>query len=236
MTRLAVLGDHDESVTTHRDLDATLALLPAGVTATWVPTDSAAARNLDGVSGVWVAPGTPYCDEEAVLEAITFARTRGVPLLGTCGGFQHVLLEFAREVAGLPDAAHGETDPNTAEPLIEPLACALVGETRTVVPVRGTRLAAICGEEPFPGFHWCRFGLSPGYVQRLVRAGLVVSAHARDAGVEGVELPSHPFFVATLFQPQAGSGTWRRLHPLVAAFAGAARRTAPPRTVSPPPA
>ena len=64
--------------------------------------------------------------------------------------------------------------------------------------VAGTRIAALCGHEPFVGFHWCNFGLSPAYVDRLAERALVVSARADDAGVEAVELPEHPFFVATL--------------------------------------
>jgi CTP synthase (UTP-ammonia lyase) len=86
--------------------------------------------------------------------------------------------------------------------------------------VPGTRLAAICGDDPFEGFHWCNYGLSDAWVARLESAGLVVSAHADDAGVEGVELPpsEHPFFVATLFQPQMAAPD----HPLIRAFCEAA--------------
>jgi CTP synthase (UTP-ammonia lyase) len=61
-------------------------------------------------------------------------------------------------------------------------------------------------------------------VERLTAAGVVVSAHAEDAGVEGIELPGHPFFVATLFQPQIGALSGAPLHPLIAAFAGEAAR------------
>ena len=87
----------------------------------------------------------------------------------------------------------------------------------------GTRLAEICGSEPFTGFHWCSYGLAEGFVERLEAAGVVVSARAPDAGVEGIELPAHPFFVATLFQPQVGALAGRPLHPLIGAFVDAAR-------------
>ena len=88
----------------------------------------------------------------------------------------------------------------------------------------GTRLAAICGTAPFTGFHWCSYGLAEPYVARLEAAGVVVSARAPDAGVEGIELPGHPFFVATLFQPQVGALAGDPLHPLIAAFAEACGR------------
>ena len=128
----------------------------------------------------------------------------GTPFLGTCGGFQHALVELARSRAGVSDAAHEESDPDAADPVVSRLACSLIGEVRLVTPIPGTRFAAICGTEPFEGFHYCSFGLDPAYVEPLERAGVVVGATAPDAGVEAIELPDHPFFLATAFQPQVG--------------------------------
>ena len=133
-----------------------------------------------------------------------------------------MLVEFARNVAGLADAAHAETDPDAADPVVARLSCSLVGEERPVTAVAGTRVAELCGTEPFTGFHWCSYGLVPEREAALVAAGLVVSARAPDAGVEAVELPGHPFYVATLFQPQVGSSASGRLHPLIAALCAAA--------------
>ncbi len=91
----------------------------------------------------------------------------------------------------------------------------------TTVP--GTRVAELCGTAPFAGFHYCNYGLEPAHARaRWWRPGLVVSATAPDAGVEAVELPGHPFYVATLFQPQVGSSATGVLHPLVAALIDAA--------------
>jgi CTP synthase (UTP-ammonia lyase) len=92
------------------------------------------------------------------------------------------------------------------------------------VPVAGTRLAEICGVEPFDGFHWCGFGLDERFAGTLQAAGVVVGARADDAGVEAIELPGHPFFVATAFQPQVGNGEAGALHPLIGALIEAARR------------
>jgi CTP synthase (UTP-ammonia lyase) len=217
-TRIALLGDKDLTYVTHRALEAAVALLPDGVDATWVGTDTPAARALDGFDGIWALPGTPYRDDAAALAAIRGALDAGTPLLGTCGGFQYAVLALLG-----PGAAHAEVDADAADPAIAPLACRLVGEEREVTPVAGTRLAAICGTAPFTGFHYCRYGLAPGAIARLDAAGAVIGAHAPDAGVEAFEVPEHPFFVATLFQPQMGAldGT---LHPLIAAFVGEAAR------------
>jgi CTP synthase (UTP-ammonia lyase) len=216
---IAALGDRNTDYLTHREIDATIALAPE---IRWVPTVDA---RIDGFDGVWVLPGTPYRDDDAVLDAIRFAREEGMPILGTCGGFQHMALEYARNALGIAGAAHAETDPHGETIVVQALACSLVGQERTVVPVPGTRLAAICGEEPFTGFHFCSYGLA------VPLDGLAVAAHAEDAGVEAVELPDHPFYLATLFQPQVGTSETGVVHPLVGALlsaAGASRRTGTP--------
>ena len=222
-TRIALLGDKDLGYVTHRELDAAVALLPDGVEARWVGSDTPAARTLTGVDGLWVLPGTPYRDDAAVDAAIGWALDSGTPLLGTCGGFQYAAIALARRLAGMPGATHAELEPESAEAVVAGLACSLVGERREVTCVPGTRLAEICGSEPFTGFHWCSYGLAEGFVERLEAAGVVISARAPDAGVEGIELPAHPFFVATLFQPQVGALAGRPLHPLIGAFVDAAR-------------
>jgi CTP synthase (UTP-ammonia lyase) len=218
---IAVRGDRNPDYLTHRELDATLALMPGGVDARWIASPQAASAA--AADALWVVPGTPYRDDAAVLEAIRLARTDGTPILGTCGGFQYMLLEFARNVAGLEAAAHAETDLDAPDPVVARLSCSLVGEERPVTAVAGTRTADLCGTAAFTGFHWCNYGLDPAREAALVAAGLVVAARAPDAGVEAVELPGHPFYLATLFQPQVGSSVSGRLHPLVGALVSAAR-------------
>lgn len=223
---IRVLGDRNEAYLSHRELDAALRLFPAGVTGRWVASDAPGAADLGGVDGLWVAPGSPYRNDDAVLSALRAARETGLPLLATCGGFQYAAIELARNVAGLAQAQHAEVAPDAAERVIAPLACSLFGQVRTVTPVPGTKLAAIVGTAPFAGTHFCSFGLDASYLPRLRKAGLVESAHAPDAGLEAFELPDHPFYVASLFQPQVGSLGGAPLHPLVAAFVDAARRRA----------
>lgn len=224
--RIALVGDRDPSYLTHREIDATVALMPAGVEAGWIATDGPQAGHLAEFDALWILPGTPYRDDRPVYAGIQHARREGVPILGTCGGFQHMVVEFARNAAGIAGAGHAESDPDAGAQVIAPLQCSLVGEERTVSTVPGTLVAELCGEAPFSGFHWCSYGLAPAFLDRLVAAGLVVSATAADAGAEALELPGHPFFVATLFQPQVGSSQSRTLHPLIAALVHAAQTSA----------
>jgi len=83
---IAVLGDRNLEHLTHREIDATLELLPADVDARWLPSPDAASAA--AAEGLWVVPGTPYRDDDAVLEAIHRARAAGMPMLGTCGTYK----------------------------------------------------------------------------------------------------------------------------------------------------
>lgn len=221
MKEIVLLGDRDADARTHREFDSALARLPHGVRARWVGTDTPDAARTAEADGLWVASGSPYRNDAAVYAAIEYARTSGQPFLGTCGGFQYAVVEFARNVAGLAGAEHAETATGHDHLVVDRLTCSLVGIERNVTPLAGTRLQALCGETPFVGFHWCNYGLAPSYVDLLGRHGLVVSALADDGGIEAVELPDHPFFIATLFQPQVGSVAGQPLHPVIGAFAAA---------------
>ena len=108
--RVALVGDRNVGYVTHRELDAALALFPSWASGAWVGTDGDVDAALDAVDGAWVVPGTPYRDDDAVYAAIGRARETGLPLLGTCGGFQYAVVELARSLAGI-DARHAETDP-----------------------------------------------------------------------------------------------------------------------------
>lgn len=218
---IVALGDRDLQHLTHREINAALALFPAATGARWVATDSSEARELGAATGVWLLPGTPYRDAGAVFAAIRHCLDTGLPFLGTCGGFQHALVELARSRAGIAHAAHEESEPAATAPVVSRLACSLYGEMRTVTPRPGTRFSEVCGTEPFEGFHFCGYGLDPAYVEPLERAGVVVGATAPDAGIEAIELPDHPFFLATAFQPQVGASETGHLSPLLEAFVAA---------------
>jgi CTP synthase (UTP-ammonia lyase) len=216
--RIVALGDRDPQFLTHREVDATLPLLDAA----WTATDSAEARDLADADGVWLLPGTPYRDDAAAYAAVAHCLTTGTPFLGTCGGFQYACVELARR-GGVTRAAHADSAPDAEELVVAPLACSLYGEEREVRPVGGTRLAEICGDDPFPGFHFCGLGLADAYVETIERAGAVVCAVGDDSPVEAIELPGHPFFLGTAFQPQVGVSESGRLPPLLEAFLDAAR-------------
>lgn len=77
-------------------------------------------------------PGSPYANASGALAAIRFARRAGRAFLGTCGGFQHALIEYAAAIWGVTNPAHAEEDAGAIDPVISPLACALVEQSGDV--------------------------------------------------------------------------------------------------------
>jgi CTP synthase (UTP-ammonia lyase) len=219
---IGVIGDFDASNETHRATSAELEA--AGATATWVatPTVGDADKLLHNFDGLLISPGSPYVDMDGALTAIRCARERGMPLVGTCGGFQHVVLEFARDVLGVAGADHAETSPDADCLAVTPLACSLVGQRHPVRLSPGTRAAAIYGRVETVEPYFCSFGLNPNLEPELEAHGLRISGRDELGNVRVVELESHPFFVATLYVFQA-RGDHRHPHPLTAAFLEAAR-------------
>ena len=156
-----------------------------------------------------------------LLHGIRFARETGRPFLGTCGGCQHVILEFARNVLHMTEAGHAECNPTTAQPVITKLTCPLVELEEILQLAPGSRLHQIYGANEIRETYHCSFGLNPAYVACLIIGGLKVGTTGAGGEVRAVELPSHRFFFATLFQPErsAFKGT---SHPLITALVAAA--------------
>jgi CTP synthase (UTP-ammonia lyase) len=220
---VALVGDRKPSHPSHRELDAVRGMLGPDVVAEWVATDSATVRDLAGLDGIWLVPGSPYADDDAAYAVVTWARENDVPFLGTCGGLQYAVVEYFRSVLGVASASHAEADGTAESNVVHPLACRLQGEERLVRPIPGTRFSRLVSDEPFVGMHYCSYGPGPGEVQRLVRAGMVVEATADDAGAEVIELPSNRFYMLTLFQPHIGALAGKPLHPLLREFVRCAR-------------
>ena len=223
MRRIALVGDYNESVVAHRAIPVALELaagdLHAEVSWDWLASRDllpTAAARLEPYAGLWCVPGSPYENTQGVIDAIRFARLRRRPFLGTCGGFQHALLEYAQAVWGI-EAAHAETNPEAKDPVIAPLVCSLVDVSGGLRFERGSRLRAIYGRDSADEEYHCNYGLNPRYAERLRSGALEIAARDDEGGVRGVELRDHPFFIGTLFQPERAA-LRGQTPPLVRAF------------------
>ena len=230
--QISLVGDFDASVTAHRAIP--LALKRAGddsgvdVRFEWHHTARLGPRPeraLEASSGVWCVPASPYANPVAALSAIRFAREGRRAFLGTCGGFQHALLEYAQNVLGMPDATHAEMDPGAADPLISPLSFALVEQAAAILLAPDSRLAAAYGTAEVVEEYHCRYGLAPCHERLLEEGPLRVVGRDAEGEVRAVELEGHPFFVATLFQPERAA-LKEKTPPLVRAFIEAAAEIA----------
>jgi CTP synthase (UTP-ammonia lyase) len=219
--RIAIVGDYQPTNETHLACSTSLdhAGGSGGVSSEWIATEAIAdaAATLQWFDGVLIAPGSPYESIEGALAAITYCRESGTPLLGTCAGFQHMIIEFARSVLGITDAHHAEYDPYASTLFVTPLSCSLVGETMTVEIRSDSTARRLYGEDGTKERYYCNFGLNPECEPALVASGLVVSGRDDEGEARIVELPGHPFFLGTLFVPQTSS-TPSKPHPLISGF------------------
>lgn len=207
--RIALVGDYNASVTAHQAIPRAIELaardLEAPLTSQWLNTDQLASGlrdDLHASHGVWCVPASPYADAQAALDAIRWARESGTPFLGTCGGFQHALVEFAHHELKLPHLAHAEVDPESPDPLIAPLSCSLVETSGTILLSPGSRLAEIYGANEIEEEYHCSFGLAQHHEHLFGGSAIHVTGRDRAGEVRAIELAGHPFFMATLFQPE----------------------------------
>ncbi|WP_281251886.1 CTP synthase [Geodermatophilus pulveris] len=208
----------------------------------WVPSDDCqtpegAERALAGVDGICVPGGFGVRGIEGKLGAIRYARVNGVPLLGLCLGLQCMVIEAARNLAGLAEANSTEFDPDTPDAVIATMASQVdvvagrgdMGGTMRLgsypaTLLRGSVVAQAYGATETTERHRHRYEVANAYRDRIGEAGLVFSGTSPDGLlVEFAELPRevHPFFVGTQAHPELKSRPTRP-HPLFAAFVQAA--------------
>ncbi len=226
LIRIALIGDYSPDVPAHTAIPRAIELaandLGCAFEMTWMQTDSLELCNqqphvLDPYDGIWCVPGSPYASMDGALHAITFARQHPLPFLGTCGGSQHALIEYARNVLGLAEADHAESNPASELPLIAPLSCALVEVSESIKLIPGTRIAQLYGKDEIRERYHCSFGPSLQY-QHLFDDGKMRIAGLDDDGqARAFELTTHPFYMLTLFQPERSAAT-NVVHPLIRAF------------------
>lgn len=223
--RLALVGDYRPQAVAHQAIPGAVKLaadsLALAVTAEWVPTESITTPEIfQHFDAVWVVPGSPYKNDAGAFMAITYARENNVPFLGSCGGFQYAVIEYARNVMSWHDAAHAETD-SEGRAVITPLSCSLVEQTGDIVIAADSVIATAYGKlTTHEGYH-CNFGVNDDFAKELQDYPLRISARDSEGDVRGVELPEHRFFVATLFQSERAS-LRNELSPLVVALLTAA--------------
>lgn len=190
----------------------------------WIPSTTLAEqsdRDLAEFDALWCGPWGPYANADDATRVIRFAREHERPFLGTCAGFQHAAIEYARSVLGLSHADHAEANPATPQPVITALSEPLIDRTAAIVLDPGSQTARIYRRTLIAERYRCRFGLNPAYLRSLHGSGLRVAGVDETGAAMVLEFVEHPFFVATLYLPEIASRS-SAPHPLVIAYLQAA--------------
>ena len=201
----------------------------------WVDSETVTRENapeiLSGVSGILVPGGFGDRGIDGKIYAIQYARENGIPFLGLCLGMQLAIVEFARDVIGWEDAHSVELNPATTHPVIH-----LMPEQDGIEDIGGTlrlgsypcvldkssKAFALYGEETIHERHRHRYEVNNDYRKALTDHGMLLAGLSPDNRiVEMIELPEHPWFVATQAHPELKSRP-NRPHPLFRGFVEAA--------------
>ena len=238
--RIGLVGKYVELKDSYKSiaeaLDHAGALLETEVVVDWIHSeqltpDNAKAR-LDGLHGILVAPGFGSRGIDGKLLAIQHARENGIPFFGICLGMQCAVVEFARNVLGLEGAHSTEIKEYTPHPVID-----LMGEQKSITNMGGTmRLGeypcalkadsqaerAYASVSEVNERHRHRYEFNNAYLEQFEASGMMATGTNPDTNlVEIVEIPSHPYFVASQFHPEYAS-TVLAPHPLFVSFVKAA--------------
>ena len=201
----------------------------------WVDSEEVTNENapeiFSDVSGILVPGGFGSRGIDGKIAAIKYARENNIPFLGLCLGMQLSIVEFARDVVGFRDAHSIELDPSTTHPVIS-----LMPDQEGVTDIGGTlRLGSypcvldkeskaykLYGTELINERHRHRYEVNNDYRRNLTENGMKLSGISPDGRIiEMIEIPSHPFFIATQAHPELKSRP-NRPHPLFVGFVDAA--------------
>ena len=228
LIHVALVGDHDPTVTAHAAIPKALAIAASAtgclVQGEWVATRILPERTksvLSGFDALWCVPASPYESMAGALEAIRFARETKLPFLGTCGGYQHAVLEYTRNALGYAEADNAEVNPDAEMALIGPLSCALVEKIGTIEFIENSYIRGLYGNAAVTESYHCSYGVGPQYLSIFEGSDLLVSGIDSQGEPRAVELKSHPFFIGTAYQPERSALRGER-HPLISAFVQAA--------------
>ena len=220
---IGLVGDRSDSVPAHLAIPLALenaaAVLGIEAAYEWVPTERIrSASRVAAFDGLWCVPASPYRSMDGALLAIRCAREGRIPFLGTCGGFQHADHRVRAQRARLAgrDSRRDRFDRGARRHL------AAVVRTDSTAAARSNCSPVRASPRPTARTktteeYLCSYGVNPAFRASLIAGPLRETARDDTGDLRAVELDDHPFFVATLFQPERAALRGRPA-PLVTAF------------------
>lgn len=224
MAHIGILGDYNPQSETHiatdRSLELAASRLGLDVQTKWIPTREILKKGLEAFNAIIVNTGV-YEDRDAVLYALQTARERGIPTLAACGGFQHMIIEYAKNKLKIAGVGHAEFDPHAPNHIIIPLQCSLRGLEGGISILRDSEVGRIYQLDKATEKFYCSFGINTDYLETLQQSDLRIVGTDEHGLVRVTELSGHPFFIGTLFVPHARALKGES-HPLVEGLVQAA--------------
>ncbi|MDH3634470.1 MAG: hypothetical protein OES20_07165 [Gammaproteobacteria bacterium] len=219
--KILLVGDYDKKVVAHqaipRAIELSARLLKAKAGQVWIRTRELDPTVMPDCDAIWCVPFSPYEKPGAVIGAIRFARENDIPFLGTCAGFQHAVIEYARNALGLESAESIEDNPGATMPVITALGCRLYDESEAINIERESRAGDIYQADRIMEEYHCGFGVNRELMHIFDDSGLKFSGHGNNGEPRLCEIPGHRFFIGTAFQPER-SALKSCVHPLITAF------------------
>jgi CTP synthase (UTP-ammonia lyase) len=222
---IALIGDYDGEVTAHKAIPLAIQLtstqLKLNANYEWINTEKVSLNGLQNFNAIWCVPASPYRNMEGALTAITYARSNNIPFLGTCGGYQHAVLEFARKVLGFKKADNFEVNPETEMPLISSLTCNLVEKTDTIFIKPASMSYDLYKTGKVTEEYHCSYGVNAEYLPVFENSAMQFTGHDKSGEPKIMELNNRRFFMGTAYQPER-SAFKNQVHPIITAFLKAA--------------
>jgi CTP synthase (UTP-ammonia lyase) len=210
--KIGIIGEYHNSITLSsiaKAIEHSNKVLGFKTSYEWIDTETLAkdnyAESLQNMSGIWSPPGSPFKSLMGALNAIKFARENKIPHLATCAGYQHTIIEYARNVLDYKNANHAEYSDETTNLFIHRFVCSLAGTTNRVNILENTKASRIYSARNFMGSYYCNFGLNEEYKSIIIQGDLIVSGTDDNNAIRLVELKNHAFFMASVFVPQVNS-------------------------------
>jgi CTP synthase (UTP-ammonia lyase) len=222
--QVGLVGDFSQNIYTHVKLNEAIEhcrpYLNFALEAIWIPTENVNESFLADhhFDGFWITPGSPYKNDEGVYNLIRWSRENNFPLFGTCGGFQYMVVEYARNVLLFDKAGHQESEPGAEQLIISRLSCSLKGQQEEVsIADQHSWLHEVLQANKITGYFNCSYGVNPVYQTLLNQYPMVFTAFSPTGEPRALELKTHRFFRATLFQPPLDSSA-EKPNPLMLSF------------------
>lgn len=224
MKKIAIIGEFREHFKPHSTMMASIEHVKKkckfDIEYEWVDTSIVERYDknlLRQYAGFWSAPGSPFNSLSGAVKAIEYARINNIPHLGTCAGFQHTIIEFARNVLHIADAQHEEYESESSSLFISKLSRSLVGEKMQVRLLENSIAYDSYNKDFTTEDYYCNFGINPHFAQKLTHPDLKISGIDQFDEIRIIEIPKNRFFISTLFVPQTNSSSIKP-HPLIEQF------------------